>query len=194
MKLGGLMIAVMALMVSVASLSAQQKYQEKSHKMLISGTSTLHDWECPASDLKARADLQLEGNDLKAVSSMWVEVLPLSIKSEKGDDMNEKIYETLKTDKYKKITYNMSRVNSMTKEGNQWVLKTSGSLSIAGTTKVVDLTVKASINGAGEVVFSGTKKIKLSTFGMERPSAMMGMITAGDEITLNFELTMKKSS
>jgi polyisoprenoid-binding protein YceI len=162
--------------------------------MLIAGTSTLHDWQCPASDLKARAEIQTEGSELKAVTSMWVEVLPLSIKSEKGEDMDEKIYETLKTDQHKKITYNMSRVNGMTKEGNQWVLKTSGSLTIAGTTKVVDMTVKASVNAAGEVVFNGTKKIKLSTFGMERPSAMMGMITAGDEITLTFELTMKKSS
>lgn len=193
MILGRMMIVVLTLIVSVATLSAQ-KYQEKSYKMMIAGTSTLHDWQCPANDLKARADIQAEGSELKAVTSMWVEVLPLSIKSEKGDDMNEKIYETLKTDQHKKITYNMSRVNSMTKEGNQWVLKTSGSLTIAGTTKVVDLTVKATVNAAGEVVFNGTKKIKLSTFGMERPSAMMGMITAGDEITLTFDLTMKKSS
>jgi hypothetical protein len=32
----------------------------------------------------------------------------------------------------------------------------------------------------------------MTEFNMERPSAMLGMIKAGDEVTITFELTLKR--
>jgi polyisoprenoid-binding protein YceI len=183
--------ALVVLMVSVSSAVADG-FGYSSHKMVINGTSTLHDWSCPASRLKAKGDFTLAGGELQSVSSMWVEADALSIKSDK-EDMDAKIYEALKTDQHRNITFMLTTVRSMTKKGSEWILETTGNLTIAGKTNDVDMTVKATIDANGNVTFRGEKKLLMTSFGMTPPRAMLGMIKAGDEIRLDFTLTMKRS-
>ncbi|MBU3741706.1 MAG: YceI family protein [Candidatus Kapabacteria bacterium] len=161
------------------------------HKMMIYGTSTLHDWKCPANKMKAKSDITMQNNELQSVNSMWVEADALSIKSDK-EDMDEKIYEALKTDANQFITFTLSKVKSMTKKGNEYILETSGKLTIAGKSNEVDMTVKATVDANGNVTFKGEKKLLMTSFGMTPPKAMLGMIKAGDEIKLDFTLTMKR--
>lgn len=183
--------ALAVLMLSVSNAFADG-FGYSSHKMVIHGTSTLHDWSCPTNKMKAKGDFTLAGNELQSVNSMWVEADALSIKSDK-EDMDEKIYEALKTDQHKNITFSMTKVKSMTKKGNEWILETTGKLTIAGKTNDVDMTVKAVVDASGTVTFKGEKKLLMTSFGMTPPKAMLGMIKAGDEIRLDFTLTMKRS-
>lgn len=182
--------AIMALVFSSAAIA--DKYTSKVQKMVVSGTSTLHDWSAPASNLTAKGDITIQNTSLQAISSLNVVCVAKSIKSEK-ESMDEKIYDALKADDYPNITYTLSRVNSLTKSGDDWVVETTGTLTIGGTAKSVDMTVKAKVQPDGEIVFTGTKKITLTSFNLERPSAMLGVIKCGDDITLTFSLTMKKS-
>ena len=160
--------------------------------MVVSGTSTLHDWSAPASNLTAKGEITIQNTSLQAISSLNVVCVAKSIKSEK-ESMDEKIYDALKAEDFPNITYTLSRVNSLTKSGDDWVVETTGILTIGGTAKTVDMTVKAKIQADGEIVFTGSKKITLTSFNLERPSAMLGVIKCGDDITLTFSLTMKKS-
>lgn len=162
------------------------------HKMVIAGTSTLHDWKAPANKMKAKGDLTLNGSELTGINSLWVETDALSIKSEKGESMDEKIYEALKTDEAPKITFKLTKVKSITKKGNDWIVDASGTLTIAGKTNPVDMTVKAVVNGDGSIVFTGEHKVTMTKYGMERPTAMLGVIKCGDDVTLSFTLTMKR--
>jgi len=168
------------------------KYSSKAHKMIVSGTSTLHDWEAPASNLSAKGDFAIQTTSLQAISSLNLTCLAKSIKSPKGEDMDEKIYEALKADEFPNITFTLSKVNSITKSGEEWVVEATGMLTIGGNARSVDMSVKAKIEADGDIIFTGSKKIKLSGFNLERPSAMLGMIKCGDDITLTFSLTMKK--
>jgi len=168
------------------------KYSSKAHKMVVAGTSTLHDWEAPAGTLSAKGDITIQNAVLQSISSLNLTCLAKSIKSPKGEDMDEKIYEALKADDFPNITFTLSNVKSITKSGDEWVIEATGMLTIGGNAKSVDMTVKAKLEADGDVIFTGTKKIKLSGFSLERPSAMLGMIKCGDDITLTFSLTMKK--
>jgi polyisoprenoid-binding protein YceI len=107
--------------------------------------------------------------------------------------MDAKIYEALKTGQHRNITFMLTTVRSMTKKGSEWILETTGNLTIAGKTNDVDMTVKATIDANGNVTFRGEKKLLMTSFGMTPPRAMLGMIKAGDEIRLDFTLTMKRS-
>ncbi len=182
--------AIMALVFSSAAFA--DKYTSKVQKMVVSGTSTLHDWSAPASNLTAKGEITIQNTSLQAISSLNVVCVAKSIKSEK-ESMDEKIYDALKAEDFPNITYTLSRVNSLTKSGDDWVVETTGILTIGGTAKTVDMTVKAKIQADGEIVFTGSKKITLTSFNLERPSAMLGVIKCGDDITLTFSLTMKKS-
>ncbi|MBI3260083.1 MAG: YceI family protein [Ignavibacteriae bacterium] len=191
MKTSSVVIAaILALMFS--PITKADKYSSKVQKMVVSGTSTLHDWSAPASNLSAKGDITVQNTSLQAISSLSVVCLAKSIKSEK-ESMDEKIYDALKAEDFPNITYTLSRVNSLTKSGEDWIVETTGILTIGGTAKTVDMTVKAKIQADGEIVFTGTKKITLTGFNLERPSAMLGVIKCGDDITLTFSLTMKKA-
>ncbi|MBS1560201.1 MAG: YceI family protein [Bacteroidetes bacterium] len=185
------LLALAILVVGTTQVFAD-KYGDKSHKMVINGTSTLHDWEAPLNNMKARADFSVVGTELTGLTSFWVECDVTSIKSEKGESMDEKIYEALKSEDNPKIVYNLSQVKSLTKKGSDFVLETVGTLKVAGKTVTIDMTVTAKVNANGEVMFSAEKKLKMSQFDMDRPSAMLGVIKAGDDVTVSFDVTMKK--
>ncbi len=184
---------VFATLIWANNLMYADKFTASSHSMIISGTSTLHDWEAPAKTLTAKGDISLNGNDLQNIASLSVVCESKSIKSAKGESMDEKIYEALKADDYSSINYTLSKVKSITKTNDGWSIETSGNLTIAGQTREIDLSVKAIVKTNGEIQFIGKKALKLSTFNISRPSAMMGMIKCGDDIVLTFTVTMKKS-
>lgn len=184
-------LSLALLIISLNSVKAE-KYTSSSHKMIIAGTSTLHDWQAPANKMNAKSDLTIAGGVLQSVNSMYVECESKSIKSPKGESMDEKIYDALKTDDFSKITFNLTKVKSITKSGNDYIVETTGNLTIAGNTQSIDLTVKATVAADGSVTFSGTKQFKMSTFKVDPPTAMLGVIKCGDSITLTFDLNMKK--
>jgi hypothetical protein len=185
------LFALAILVVGTTQVFAD-KYGDKAHKMVIHGTSTLHDWEAPLNTMKARADFSVVGTELTGLTSFWVECDVMSIKSEKGESMDEKIYEALKSEENPKIVYNLSQVKSLTKKGSDFVLETVGTLKVAGKTVTIDMTVTAKVNANGEVMFSAERKLKMSQFDMDRPSAMLGVIKAGDDVSVSFDVTMKK--
>ncbi|CAN5469355.1 hypothetical protein BH10BAC6_BH10BAC6_12220 [soil metagenome] len=185
------LLALALLVVGTTQVFAD-KYGDKAHKMVINGTSTLHDWEAPLNDMKARADFTVVGTELTGLTGFWVECDVTSIKSEKGESMDEKIYEALKSEENPKIVYNLSSVTSLTKKGSDFVLETKGTLKVAGKSVTIDMTVTAKVNANGDVMFSAEKKLKMSQFDMDRPSAMLGVIKAGDDVSISFDITMKK--
>jgi opacity protein-like surface antigen len=186
-----LMLTVLALAVAV-SLSAAETFVQKTCSMKVDGTSTLHDWTSTVNTVRAKGDVTMQDGNLTAVNTMWVQADVKSIRSEKGSDMDDKIYEALKSNKNPTITFNLTSVRNIRQEGNLWVVDAVGDLIIAGTKKQVPLTVKATVLAGGELKFTGSKSVKMTEFNMERPSAMLGMIKAGDEVTITFELTLKR--
>jgi hypothetical protein len=189
-------MVLMVLAAMVSTLQAGDAYKESSHDMKIEGTSTLHDWTAPVGKVKAVADLSVADGKLAEVKAMWVQADVLTIKSEKGEDMDEKIYEALKTDKgHKTITFNLTSVKSITPSGSAFKIKAMGDVTIAGMKKSnVPMLVSAEVQSNGDVVFKGSQKFTMTQYGMDIPSAMLGMITAGDDVTVKFTLTVKKSS
>lgn len=177
------------------SMQAGDAYTWKSHDMKINGTSTLHDWTAPVGKLKAAANLNVVNGVLSAVNSMLVTVDVMSIKTEKGEDMEEKIYEALKAeDGHKTITFKLTVVKSISKSGNGYKIDAVGEMTIAGHKKSnVPMSVMATVAANGDVSFSGAQKITMTTYDMERPSAMLGMIKAGDDVTIEYTVTVKKS-
>lgn len=191
MKTVGLLLAVALFAVFAQSTSAQSKYDSRNIKMKVAGTSTLHDWECPVNKAYVKADLTINNNEIQSINSVWMDAEVKSIKSGK-DGMDEKIYDTFDADKNPKITFQFTKTKSIEKNGDVWNITVSGNMTMGGTTMPVDLVVKAKMLPNGDVEISGTKKLKMTTFKMDPPSAMLGVVKSGDDVTISFTVDLKK--
>lgn len=188
-------LAVLLLfMIAVAGSQAGEDYVKKSHDVTIDGTSTLHDWTIVAEKVSAMADLSVEDGELKAVYSMKLTVDVMSIKSEKSG-MDDKIFDALKVEEgHKTIVYTLNTVSDLKKDGESYSFKAAGSLIVAGYRRNVSLELKATVADNGDVSFSGIQPLKMSDYKIEKVTAMLGAIKAGDDVTVSYKITMKKKN
>ena len=100
--------------------------------------------------------------------------------------MDKVAYKTLKTDKFKTIKYVLK---SATK-ANETTWNLVGTYTIAGVAKEVKTTVKANVTN-GVVTLDGSNKITFTQFGMKSPTAMLGTIKTGEDLTVKFSIKLK---
>lgn len=172
-------------------VQAQEEFKLVRSTVKIEGTSTLHDWSAEVTKASGKAVMQEGGGNL-SISSVNIDMEVGSVKSDKGSTMENNIYNALKGKTYPKITFQLTKVNSVSGTAADLTANVSGNLTIAGTTKAVDLAVKGKKKANGELEFSGTKKMKMTTFNVKPPSFMFGAMKTGDDITITFSATFSK--
>lgn len=183
---------ILMLLLAAAGVFGQGAYSIGSATMVIKGTSNLHDWESSVKEIRGKADLTIEEGKLSAINSLSVEAPVKSIKSTKGSIMDNKTYDALKADEHPKITFKLERATPLKQSGDGYSVTASGSLTIAGVNKKVDLSVKGKMDAGGNLLFSGSKKIKMTDYGIKPPTALMGTMTVGNEVEVVFSVTLKK--
>lgn len=162
----------------------------KSFKMSIAGTSSLHKWESSAGTATVKSDIVINEAGLEAINSLYLEVDGKSIKSTKGSVMDKKTWEALKTDQYPKITYQLSKIESITPAGGDYDIKALGNLTIAGVKQTISMTVKGKILSNGSLSIKGSKALKMTDFKIDPPTALMGTLKTGNDITISFDIVL----
>ena len=104
--------------------------------------------------------------------------------------MDKNAYAALKTDKNKQITFQLKsgKIDGKT-------IQCLGTLTIAGTTKQIDVDATYTILPDGSIQCKGSKKLAMRDYNVEPPSFMFGSVTTGNEITVSFDvvLALKKA-
>lgn len=185
------LVLIIFIMSAIAPRIVAQKYTlaDKDSKLEVLGTSTLHDWEEVAEGMTGEAVIKME-NDQLQVEALKFNVPVKGLKSDHGA-MNKNTYEALKSNKYPNIYYELKEVKSTQKEGQDYNLKTAGNLTIAGVTKNIEITVTAKPVG-NAVSFSGKVIFKMTDFKVDPPTALLGTVKTGDEITIQFNVKYNK--
>jgi polyisoprenoid-binding protein YceI len=157
----------------------------------VKGTSSLHEWESVVEKLDCKATFGIDGNNLVEIKDVTVQVPVKSIKSSHGKMMDNKTFDAFTYEKYPFIVFTLSsdRINA---SGSTAELK--GSLAMAGTTKQIDIAIACKLLPNGDLQMSGSKKIKMTEFRMEPPTAMMGTIKVGDEVTITFDIVLSSTN
>jgi polyisoprenoid-binding protein YceI len=180
-------IKLLALAISflgtISIATAQKSYAlDGKSTFSVSGTSTLHDWEMKSSSGTGIGNFTIENSKLTGIEALSITLLSESIKSEKKS-MDKVAYETLKTDKQKNIKYVLKSAEKV----NETTWELTGTYSIAGVSKVLKTTVKTTITKDG-LTIQGSNKITFADFGMKSPTALLGTIKTGQDLTLKFNL------
>lgn len=158
--------------------------------MSIAGTSSLHKWESGVNTVSIKSDVVINEAGLQSINSLYLEVDANSIKSTKGSMMDKKTWEALKTDQFPKITYQLTKVESITPLTGEFDVKALGNLTIAGVKLPISMNVKAKVLGNGNLSFRGSKSLKMTDFKIDPPTALMGTLKTGNEVTINFDIVL----
>jgi len=164
----------------------------KSPKGVIEGTSNLHDWKIDVTKMECKGSFQSVDNVVKSVKNVEVKIPVLDLKSEKGKTMDGKTYEAFNSDKHPYITFAFSSADVKTDASGAVTIAASGSLSMAGKTKTVPVTAKGKTLANGDLQLSVTQKLTMSEFDMKSPTALMGTIKVGDEVTVRFDIVLAR--
>ncbi|MGQ1946916.1 YceI family protein [Geofilum sp. OHC36d9] len=181
-------ILLLMLITSTFPLLAQQQLNCTKGDIVVAGTSTIHDWEMEANTFKASATMTLDNEGITTISNAVVTIITENLKSE-SSSMDDKAYEALKSEKFKTISF--QQTSDIKTQTSRFTAQVKGNMTIAGQTKPVLLNVSGHITGSKEINIAGTIKLKMTSFGVEPPKAMMGAIKSGDEVTIEFKTTFK---
>ncbi len=182
-------LILIPLFLSASVMLGQNQYTLASdHKITIQGTSNVHDWEEVAQTASGDGVVQWNQDATFNIQKLNLKVTVKSLKSDKGSIMDNKTYDALKGDEHPYITFKLSSIKSMVKSGTGYTVKVNGDLTIAGVTKNVDINGTVYVKENGKLYIETSKSIKMTDFGIDPPTAMMGAMTVGNEITIKFKL------
>lgn len=163
---------------------------KESASIIISGTSTLHDWKMYLKIFDCNANFILEGSGLKGIDAVTFNCKATDLKSD-NSLMDKKAYSALKTGTFPEIKFNMISAMGIPPDNNKFRNNLTGNLFIAGKSIPVSIPINGSlsvINGAKAIAVSGELDLKMSDFNIVPPTAMLGTLKTGDKITLSFSM------
>jgi polyisoprenoid-binding protein YceI len=180
-------ILILAALCLITVNSFAQLLKVKANAMTVQGSSTLHEWESQITKAEWKGQIIIENLALTEIKNIEVKIPVESIKSTKGKMMDSKTYDAFKYEKYPFIIYTLTSAKINQSTG---LIDAKGTLTMAGASRPLELQAKYKILAGGDVQITVSKKLKMTDFKMEPPTAMMGTIKVGDEVTVNFDVTI----
>lgn len=185
--------AALLLMGTLPLMTTSYTIQPDESTMRVEGTSTVHDWSCPVGTIDGSFEIDTEATETTPIASL--DRVHITVPVEQIDcdksKMNRKLRDALQANRYPEVMYTLQSVEMqpLPDSSDGWFeAQTTGELIIAGTRNQVEMTVKGQKMDDGRLRFVGQKALKLSDFNVDRPSAMLGTIKTGDEVTVYFDV------
>lgn len=173
------------------SLCFAQSWIETCPEITISGTSNIHDWKATSKSASVSFSASFDKNQLVQINEIQVSIPVISLKSDKGKNLDERMHKSLKFDQFPQIKFSLFQVEKNVPINEMGELLIWGFLEIAGKKKLEDLHLITQKLTKDAIQFSLTKKILMSDYGIEMPTALFGMITTGDEVTIHIQFVIQ---
>lgn len=175
-----------------APVVKQVPFVLKSTKAIVKGSSSLHAWESKVTQMEGKGAFETKDDELVAVKNVEIKIAVTGIKSKEGKKMDNKTYETFKSDEYPFIVYTVSNAVVKVNASNVVTIEASGKLSMAGSTQSVPLSLTGKKLPNGDLQLSVSKKLKMTDYKMEPPVMLLGTIKVGNEITVEFDFVLER--
>lgn len=156
-------------------------------RIWVEGTSTVHDWDCQVTRFLGRVNADTEGARMTALASARVTIPVRSIDCDNGT-MNGKLRDALGEEA---VRYELTRAVPAAAGADGWfAVETTGTLTISGTSRPARLSMRAKANGDGSFRFTGTHSFRMTDFGIDPPTALLGTLKTGDDLTVRFDVVI----
>lgn len=188
MKVLNLILLTFLTFMVIAPMSGQS-YRLVKSDVTIAGTSNLHDWESAVTKVSWRGTFSFTDGVLSELSDVKVNIPVEGIISTKGRIMDGKTHTALKAEEHPNIVFTLTSA-SITNNGTKSNVAAKGKLTVAGVTKTINLPVILTPLADGQCQITGTYPMKMTDFGIDPPTALLGSLTTGDDVSIKFNLTL----
>jgi hypothetical protein len=174
--------------VSLTAVYAQTQYKNANgSKIIVNGTSTLHDWDMIAETFECTLSIIENVKDFKKIDNVTFYLQVENLKSDK-EGLNERAYKALKTNKIEFHSTSFENVQTSSETAGGTVY---GLLTIAGTTSEVSFPFKGKVSSENKIECDATYKINMNDFGIDPPTYMLGVIKTGQDVDITMHLKLQ---
>src|SRR5690554_6953897 len=188
MKIRKSLMLLLALGAVTLSQAQTVKVLPAQSKITVSGTSTLHDWEMGTSSITGSSVLEKSGDQI-TINTTKIVLKAAQLESE-SSGMDEKAHEALQIKKHTDISFTQTGTATAQLKGTKFSTTVSGTLTIAGKTRQVNLGISGD-TANGQLKVTGAADLKMTDFDINPPRAMLAAVRAGDELKVNYEVVLK---
>jgi len=154
-------------------------------KLIVEGTSSLHDWYLKATDMGGQVNFNLDS--VLHIKKLTLLVQVMGLKGGKKG-MIKKMRNTLQVVKYSTIAFQLKRTDKTTRINNRgFRLETAGTLTIAGVNRDITLKLLMTVKN-NSITIVGNKKLKMTDYDLKPPKALFGMFKTNDSIKVKFSV------
>lgn len=183
-------VLVLGIVILVAGFSGQQNFKSLNtgSSMSVSGTSSLHDWTVTLNDFNCDMTAMMDASTMK-IQAVTFKGKSKTLKSD-NSTMDKKIQEALNSNKHPEISFRINSTRDVVVADNKFSGTINGSLVIAGVTRTENIPFTGQMLSNNRIQIRGSKKLKMTDFKISPPTAMLGALKTGDEVTISFTLVM----
>lgn len=191
-------------LVFCAAFLVEARAQGPTANFIISGTSTVRSWSCPAQGAvkvtpgKSSPAVLGFPNGIQSVS-VTVQVKAIDC-TENAEDMNAHLLDTLKEKTFPQIVYQLDQYTvsaggrggpgaGAQGGGGATGAKATGKLTITGVTRPITFDVMLT-KAAGGVRVAGETTMDITQFKIVPPTLWAGMLVVGKEIRVRFDAVL----
>ncbi|HTV46865.1 MAG TPA: YceI family protein [Phycisphaerae bacterium] len=188
---------------SIAASAPQgTTFTASSGNVTIKGTSTLHDWSAQGNTVSGNVTTSGEwtttGPNPISLQSIQLTIPVYTLKSSEGGGMDSTMYGTLNASQHPTITYQLTKATlkpAPNGQNNVFVFDTTGNLTVNGVAQKTSLELAITHQDNTSLTISTSANLKMTDFGVQPPTAMLGIIKSGDAITVTatWQLTTSAS-
>ncbi len=160
-----------------------------SSKVTVYGTSSMHDWETSSTKTNGEAMIEMADDSLLSISGLKIQFPTDSFDSGKRV-MDKKTRGALKDKKHPEIYFELTEINEIYDDS----LMATGTFFAAGTEVERRVTVYYTIHEDGSMRFWGRSPFKMTDFGVDPPTALLGSLKTGDEIEIGYNVLFNAKS
>ncbi len=172
---------ILVVLPFLISTQGEFKITQEKGDIQVLGTSSVHDWESEVEVFTVTGSIVDQ-----SITNLKVVIPVTSIESGK-DIMNDKTFEALKFKKHPQLTFEASQLDM----SDQSVMG-QGKLTIAGVTKSIPIKGQITSQSATQADVKGSVTLNMSEYGITPPTAMFGSLKTGDEVTIQFNISIPK--
>ncbi len=183
----------LALFTGSIAVSAQEKFRisPTESSLKVKGTSSIHDWEMELKNMKGDAGFVIEQNKIKELKSSEFISKVENLESD-NSTMNKKAHKALRSEKHPEISFKSSSIKLSDHSTDNFSGTVTGTARIGGESKTLSIPFKGELTSNNYINIKGEAEIKMSDFNIDPPTAMLGALKTGNQVTVEFQLSFYK--
>ncbi|MGC9470832.1 MAG: YceI family protein [Bacteroidales bacterium] len=166
---------------------------KSNSRVILHGTSSLHDWEMQLESMLCTISFEEEGNRITGIESIRFTGNAASLASDRKL-MDKKAHEPLRTDEHPEIVFRYLSQAEFFPKGNRFKGTVIGQLTLAGNTRNVSVPLQGSFLENGQIRVEGEVSLNMTDFDVDPPTALMGTLKTGDTVRVEFTFFFERGN